>query len=183
MRKLEIPDAEIMRLVVQQEIARSEDSRHDHRLQGILLASKVWAATKWPSGWGRIFALSSAGCTASKGAALPDCKKASARILRPGLARRTRRRWRVTFHGTPAAGATRKPQDTDPLVLHAAKCLAVHEVSRRIQRQSAAEPPPGSERVAIATSTLWLRSALTRRVRTSGGVLEGKALRSHNGDF
>ena len=40
MRKLEIADVEIMRLAVQQEIARSEDSRYDHRLHGILLVSQ-----------------------------------------------------------------------------------------------------------------------------------------------
>lgn len=37
MRKLEIKDAKIMRIAVQQEIVRSEDSRYDHRLHGILL--------------------------------------------------------------------------------------------------------------------------------------------------
>jgi len=37
MRKLEIKDAEIMRIAVQQEIVRSEESRYDHRLHGILL--------------------------------------------------------------------------------------------------------------------------------------------------
>jgi len=39
MRKLRISDVEIMRLAVQQEIARSEESRYDHRLHGILLVS------------------------------------------------------------------------------------------------------------------------------------------------
>lgn len=37
MRKLEIKDAEIMKVAVQQEITRSEESRYDHRLHGILL--------------------------------------------------------------------------------------------------------------------------------------------------
>lgn len=37
MRKLEIKDAEIMRLAVEDEIQRSEQSRYDHRLHGILL--------------------------------------------------------------------------------------------------------------------------------------------------
>lgn len=37
MRKLQIEDAEIMRLAVQDEILRSEESRYDHRLHGILL--------------------------------------------------------------------------------------------------------------------------------------------------
>lgn len=37
MRKLEIQDAKIMQIAVQEEILRSEESRYDHRLHGILL--------------------------------------------------------------------------------------------------------------------------------------------------
>jgi len=37
MRKLEIKDADIIRIAVQQEIFRSEESRYDHRLHGIML--------------------------------------------------------------------------------------------------------------------------------------------------
>jgi len=37
MRKLEIQDAEIMRVALQQEIVRSHESRYDHRLHGVLL--------------------------------------------------------------------------------------------------------------------------------------------------
>lgn len=37
MRKLEIKDADIMRISLQQEILRSEESRYDHRLHGVLL--------------------------------------------------------------------------------------------------------------------------------------------------
>jgi transposase len=40
MRKLEIADAEMMRIAVQQEIRRSEDSRYDYRLHGVLLVSQ-----------------------------------------------------------------------------------------------------------------------------------------------
>ena len=40
MRKLAIADAELMRLAIQQEIARSGESRYDHRLHGILLISQ-----------------------------------------------------------------------------------------------------------------------------------------------
>ena len=39
MRKLQIEDAEVMRIAVQQEIARSEESRYDHRLHGLLLVT------------------------------------------------------------------------------------------------------------------------------------------------
>lgn len=37
MRRLEIEDADIIRIAVQQEIHRSEESRYDHRLHGIML--------------------------------------------------------------------------------------------------------------------------------------------------
>lgn len=37
MRKLEIADSEVMRIAIQQEIARSDESRYDHRLHGLLL--------------------------------------------------------------------------------------------------------------------------------------------------
>ena len=37
MRKLEIQDADLMRIAIQEEIHRSEESRYDHRLHGVLL--------------------------------------------------------------------------------------------------------------------------------------------------
>lgn len=37
MRRLEIADAPVMRIAIQQEISRSEESRYDHRLHGLLL--------------------------------------------------------------------------------------------------------------------------------------------------
>ena len=39
MRKLEISDAEVMRIAIQQEIQRSDESRYDHRLHGLLLVA------------------------------------------------------------------------------------------------------------------------------------------------
>lgn len=39
MRKLVIADADVMRLAIQQEIARSDESRYDHRLHGLLLVT------------------------------------------------------------------------------------------------------------------------------------------------
>lgn len=39
MQKLRISDVEVMQLAIQQEILRSEESRYDHRLHGILLVS------------------------------------------------------------------------------------------------------------------------------------------------
>lgn len=40
MRKLEIEDAEIMKIALQQEIVRSDESRYDHRLHGVLLVAQ-----------------------------------------------------------------------------------------------------------------------------------------------
>jgi transposase len=40
MKCLQIEDAQIMQIAIQQEIMRTEDSRFDHRLHGILLVSK-----------------------------------------------------------------------------------------------------------------------------------------------
>jgi transposase len=39
MRKLQIEDADVMRIAIQQEIGRSEESRYDHRLHGLLLVT------------------------------------------------------------------------------------------------------------------------------------------------
>jgi transposase len=39
MRKLEIAEPEVMRIAIQQEIARSDESRYDHRLHGLLLVT------------------------------------------------------------------------------------------------------------------------------------------------
>lgn len=44
MRRLEIKDADIMQIAVQQEILRSEDSRYDHRLHGILLVCSGYSS-------------------------------------------------------------------------------------------------------------------------------------------
>ncbi len=37
MRKLHIEDSQVVRIVIQQELGRSEESRYDHRLHGLLL--------------------------------------------------------------------------------------------------------------------------------------------------
>jgi len=39
MRRLEVADAEVMRIAIRQEIGRSEESRYDHRLHGLLLVA------------------------------------------------------------------------------------------------------------------------------------------------
>ena len=39
MKRLEIADPEVMRIAIQQEIARSDESRYDHRLHGLLLVT------------------------------------------------------------------------------------------------------------------------------------------------
>src|ERR1700752_1011889 len=43
---LEIADAEIMQLAIRQEIERSEESRYDHRLHGVLLVSCGYSCTE-----------------------------------------------------------------------------------------------------------------------------------------
>lgn len=40
MKRIQIEDNQIMQAAIQQEILRSEDSRYDHRLHGVLLVSK-----------------------------------------------------------------------------------------------------------------------------------------------
>ena len=39
MRKIEIADADVMRIAIQQKIQRSNESRYDHRLHGLLLVT------------------------------------------------------------------------------------------------------------------------------------------------
>jgi len=45
MKRLEIADAEIMRIAIQQEIVRSEESRYDHKLHGVLMVSSGFSCT------------------------------------------------------------------------------------------------------------------------------------------
>jgi len=46
MKRLEIKDAEIMRIAIQQEIVRSEGSRYDHKLHGVLMVSSGFSCTE-----------------------------------------------------------------------------------------------------------------------------------------
>src|SRR5436309_1216596 len=46
MKRLEIKDAEIMRIAIQQEIVRSEGSRYDHKLHGVLMVSSGLSCTE-----------------------------------------------------------------------------------------------------------------------------------------
>ena len=45
MQRLQIKDADIMRIAIQQEIERSEESRYDHRLHGVLMVSTGYSCT------------------------------------------------------------------------------------------------------------------------------------------
>ena len=45
MKRLEIKDAEIIRIAIQQEIVRSEESRYDHKLHGVLMVSSGFGCT------------------------------------------------------------------------------------------------------------------------------------------
>jgi len=44
MRKLQIVDADVMSIAIRQEIGRSEESRYDHRLHGLLFVAKGMSA-------------------------------------------------------------------------------------------------------------------------------------------
>ena len=44
MKKLEISDTEVMGIALRQEIARSDESRYDHRLHGVLLVANGMSA-------------------------------------------------------------------------------------------------------------------------------------------
>lgn len=44
MRKLEIENADVMRLAIYEEIHRSDESKYDHRLHGVLLVSQGFSA-------------------------------------------------------------------------------------------------------------------------------------------
>ena len=46
MRKLEIKNADLMRVAIQQEISRTEESRYNHRLHGILLICSGYSCYK-----------------------------------------------------------------------------------------------------------------------------------------
>ncbi len=46
MHKLEVADADIMQLAIRQEISRSEESRYDHRLHGLLLVASGRSCTE-----------------------------------------------------------------------------------------------------------------------------------------
>ena len=46
MERLHIKDADIMRIAIQQEIERSEESRYDHRLHGVLMVSCGYSCTE-----------------------------------------------------------------------------------------------------------------------------------------
>lgn len=45
MKKMEIKDAELMQIAIRQEIDRSEESRYDHRLHGVLLVASNYTCT------------------------------------------------------------------------------------------------------------------------------------------
>ena len=46
MQKLEVQDKEIMSIAIRQEILRSDESRYDHRLHGVLLVCQGFSARK-----------------------------------------------------------------------------------------------------------------------------------------
>jgi len=75
MRKLAISDAGIMRLALQQEIARSEESRYDHRLHGVLLVSHGISCYQVAEWLGKIPELSNGGLNDLRSEGLLDCRR------------------------------------------------------------------------------------------------------------
>ena len=45
MKRLKIVDSDIMRVAIQQEIVRSDESRYDHKLDGVLMVSSGYSCT------------------------------------------------------------------------------------------------------------------------------------------
>lgn len=79
MRKLEFAEPDVMRIAIQQEIARSDESRYDHRLHGLLLITGGHGCQQVADLFGEDGS-SASRCTASMG-----CARASGRA--------DRRRW------------------------------------------------------------------------------------------
>ena len=77
MRKRQIADADVMRIAIQQEIARSEESRYDHRLHGLLLVTAGQSCRQVAELLAKTARLCSAGCSVLSGAGSRDCAKGS----------------------------------------------------------------------------------------------------------
>ena len=80
MKILKIGDAENVTLGLQDEIRRSEESRYDHRLHGVLLVAQGMNCSRW-----RIFlvtrlARSRTGSSASMRMGWPDCRRGHAAV-------------------------------------------------------------------------------------------------------
>jgi hypothetical protein len=78
MRKLQIEDAEVMQIALQQEIARSEESRYDHRLHGLLLVTQGNRAGRSQNGLAKVVRRCSVGCVALSRAVSRPCVRANA---------------------------------------------------------------------------------------------------------
>ena len=125
MRKLEISDAEVMQVAIRQEIARSEESRYDHRLHGLLLVTKGESARSWPSSSTRMPAPCSAGCSASRPGASRACGRASVLGVRVRSIRANGSVWRAS------SAAPRASPDTRPNCGRQALGRAPEKASRR----------------------------------------------------
>ena len=82
MKKLQIEDAEVMRLALQDEIMRSEESRYDHRLHGFLLVSSgLSCGGRWRTFSAIAIERSSIGLGDLNAAVLPGFKKESVQVV------------------------------------------------------------------------------------------------------
>jgi len=92
MHRLVISDAGVMRLAIQQEIARSEESRYDHRLHGCCWSA--WAQPYQVADWfGQDPGRWRAGSTASSAGASPASRSAPGPAGRPASPPAKWRRW------------------------------------------------------------------------------------------
>ena len=102
MRKLEIADPEIMRIAIQQEISRSDESRYDHRLHGLLLlTSGIKAANKLQTSLARTAAPFNVGSSASSKRDLKACVKANGQEGLLALTPSNGRLWGATCAEAP----------------------------------------------------------------------------------
>ena len=81
MKKLQIQDAEVMRLALQDEIMRSEESRYDHRLHGVLLVILASVVGRWRTFSAIAIERSSIGLGDLNAAVLPGFKKGSVQVV------------------------------------------------------------------------------------------------------
>jgi hypothetical protein len=106
MKALEIAQAETMRIALQQEISRSDESRYDHRLHGVLLVCQATVVTRLATGSESTRLPSNGGFTVLKRGVLLVCVKASEQVVRAGWKIKHGSEWRRIYGCTRGTWAT-----------------------------------------------------------------------------